>query len=62
MWDLSFKIKEIVIDIIIYYYYHLSVKGRAQKIESTCAVDTYVAKPKFPMELSILHTNGSETS
>ena len=30
------------------------VKEKAQKIECTCAVDTYVAKSKLPIELNIL--------
>ena len=48
-----------------YYYYcyyhhhhhHLSVKGTERKIESTCAVDTYDAKSKLPIEFNILHSN-----
>ena len=45
-----------------YYYHYLSVKEKAPKIECTCAVDTYVTKSKLPIELNILHTNGSETT
>ena len=33
-----------------------------KRIERACAVDTYVARSKLPIELNILHTNGSETS
>ena len=41
-----------------YYYYHrLLVKGIAQKIECTCAIDAYVAKSKMPIELNISPRN-----
>ena len=45
-----------------YHYHHLSVKGAEQKIEPTCAVDTYDAKSKLPIELNILHSVVPETN
>ena len=45
-----------------YYHHHFTLKEKTQKIECICAVHTYVAKSKLPIELNILHTNASETS
>ena len=44
------------------HHHHLTPNEKTQKIECTCAVDTYVAKSKLPIELNISNTNGSETS